>query len=380
MADMRIFSLLILTTQIFITALHVIVYKYTLLWFPELYPYKLWLLSSLVVMSFAFTVAMPLSMKLHKYQRLIDMYVHASSLWLGSIAIFFLVIAVSAGITLILDALHVDYSYHLVGEYTFGVALLLNILSLWNTYHLHKRTYKVADPRVPKNWHESKIVMIADVHIGRIRTEKWVQKVVAAINLESPDIVLIVGDLYDGPEVATVQYQDLLAQIHATRGVFFVNGNHEKYGDLSSFKDSVRGAGITILEDASSVIDGLEFVGIDYRTEELYDMVPGTQGIYEVISKIRTSPYPKIYLKHIPMNLNQIATDQNAILSVHGHTHRGQMFPFNFVTSIMYKGYDYGHKKYMNTHIITTSGAGSWGPPQRLYSQTEYVVITLHRE
>jgi predicted MPP superfamily phosphohydrolase len=372
------FSLFVCIAQISILCLHLIIHTYIFLWFPELLPYKTAALYLFVVMSFAFTVAMPLSMKIRPYQKLIDTYVEVSSVWLGVMAISFLGVSLSAGVTLLLDMFSIEYSYRVVGISTVATIILANLLGLWNTYHLHRRAYTITDTRLPNMWEGGKIVMIADVHIGRIRRESWVKKVVTAVNRENPDAVLIVGDLYDGPEVETIIYQELLSQINAKRGVFFVNGNHEKYGDLASFKESIQWAGISILEDSSVVLDGLEFVGIDYRTEELYDVPPGRQGIHQVVSRIKESNNPKVYLKHVPMNLGQIACDPNAILSVHGHTHRGQMFPFNFVTSIMYKGYDYGLKKYNDTNIITTSGAGSWGPPQRLYSQSEYVVISLH--
>lgn len=371
------FSLFVCITQIAILCLHLIIHTYIFLWFPELESYKSVSLYFFIIMSFAFTLAMLLSMRLRPFQKLIDIYVEVSSIWLGAMAISFVGVSLSAALTLALDILSIDYSYTMVGVGTLLSVTLANLLGIWNTYHLHRKSYTISDSRVPDLWNNSKIVMFADVHIGRIRKESWVKKVVAAVNHENPDVVLIVGDLYDGPEVNTVIYQDLLAQIKASRGVFFVNGNHEKYGDLASFKESIRNAHITILEDSSSVVDGLEFVGLDYRTEELYDVPPGKQGLYQVISQIKESNYPKIYLKHVPMNLGQIAADPNAILSVHGHTHRGQMFPFNFVTSIMYKGYDYGLNMWNKTHVITTSGAGSWGPPQRLYSQSEYVVITL---
>lgn len=97
---------------------------------------------------------------------------------------------------------------------------------------------------------------------------------------------------------------------------------------------------------------------------------------------------PIILLKHVPLLLDS-ALEHGVYLQVSGHTHRGQIWPFSIITNRMYKGFDYGLKTYKSTNlhsdlittssmqVLTTSGAGSWGPPQRIGTFSEIVEITF---
>jgi len=83
---------------------------------------------------------------------------------------------------------------------------------------------------------------------------------------------------------------------------------------------------------------------------------------------------PSILLKHAPLQL-QIAMEEGITLQLSGHTHHGQVFLFRFITSWVYHGYDYGLRKFGDLFIYTSSGAGTWGPPMRLDTKPEIVVI-----
>jgi hypothetical protein len=83
---------------------------------------------------------------------------------------------------------------------------------------------------------------------------------------------------------------------------------------------------------------------------------------------------PSILLKHAPLHL-QVAQGEGISLLLSGHTHQGQVFLFRFITSQVYQGYDYGLKWFGNLLVYTSSGAGTWGPPMRLDTTPEIVVI-----
>ena len=83
---------------------------------------------------------------------------------------------------------------------------------------------------------------------------------------------------------------------------------------------------------------------------------------------------PSVLLKHSPLQL-QVAEEAGITLQLSGHTHHGQVFLFRFITSRVYHGYDFGLKRFGNLIVYTSSGAGTWGPPMRLDTKPEIVVI-----
>jgi hypothetical protein len=94
-----------------------------------------------------------------------------------------------------------------------------------------------------------------------------------------------------------------------------------------------------------------------------------------ILNGIKINPtLPAILLKHSPTNLD-IAHKKGITLQLSGHTHKGQIFPINFITALVYHGYDYGFKKFKDLQIYTSSGAGTWGPPMRVGNIPEIVVI-----
>jgi len=88
---------------------------------------------------------------------------------------------------------------------------------------------------------------------------------------------------------------------------------------------------------------------------------------------------PSILLKHAPVDL-QIASEAGISAQISGHTHQGQVFLFRFITSGIYKGYDYGLKRFDNLLVYTSSGIGTWGPPMRIDTDPEIVVIRFSKK
>ncbi|MGH9679487.1 MAG: metallophosphoesterase, partial [Candidatus Acidiferrales bacterium] len=62
-------------------------------------------------------------------------------------------------------------------------------------------------------------------------------------------------------------------------------------------------------------------------------------------------------------------------LQLSGHTHRGQFFPFTLVVSRVYGQYAYGLNRFKDLLVYTSCGAGTWGPPMRLGTTPEIVLI-----
>jgi predicted MPP superfamily phosphohydrolase len=116
-------------------------------------------------------------------------------------------------------------------------------------------------------------------------------------------------------------------------------------------------------------LDGLQIIGVDYRDARRES---DFKKILEKMNIDRTKP--SILLKHVPTHLH-VSKEQGISLQLSGHTHRGQVFLFRFITSLVYQGYDYGLKRFGGLQVYTSSGAGTWGPPMRLDTKPEIVVI-----
>src|SRR3989339_711047 len=182
-------------------------------------------------------------------------------------------------------------------------------------------------------------------------------------------------------------------QIKSKKGTYYVTGNHETYLGLEEVFAILAKTNINVLNDRVVNVDGLQIIGISY---------PGNGGkdAQNIIKNDENFSLekPSILLYHSPTNLFSfetssgdwhrniywtpdvsfsVARNLGADLQLSGHTHRGQIFPFNFITHYIYGGYDYGLHQIEDFAIYITSGTGVWGPPVRTGGDSEIVVITL---
>ncbi len=217
------------------------------------------------------------------------------------------------------------------------------------------------------------IVMASDIHLSSYINRKNLERYVAFINNQNPDLVLLAGDIADMNLAPLVNEKmaEVLAQIKATHGVYAITGNHEFYGGhKEEIYKYLESAGIHFLKDSSALAadSTLYIIGRDDKTNHhravLADLVKGLDA-----------DVPKILLDHQPFNLAD--AEQNGIdLQLSGHTHNGQFWPGNHIVSWMFE-LPYGYKKKGNTHYYVSSGLGLWGPKYRIGTVSEIVVVHL---
>lgn len=301
-----------------------------------------------------------------------SLYFYAA-MWLGTVHFLFLAAVLLSLFSLIVNSLGGSVSPWIALIF-FMVALGLNGFALYNGFQIHAKHLVVALPDLPDQWAGKKVAFFADSHFGNIHRERTAQDIVKLIQAEDPALVLMGGDYFDGPpidaELVTVPFKSFTSRIPS----YFVSGNHEEYGDTIGFLRSLQSAGFQVINDKRVEVDGLQIVGLDFvttRTPEATEMV--------MMHLMVNHDLPTIALKHIPRNIGQLV-DGGADLTLHGHTHEGQMWPFSWVTWFVYKGYDFGLKPYGDALVYTTSGAGSWGPPQRFGTAQEVVFFTLEKK
>lgn len=332
----------------------------------------------------------------HWYKgRILRWYYAAAAYWFGLINFLF---GGAVAFFFVTDMLY-SFNYYVppapLAAIFFGLFFLLHLYGTWKSGQAGITRIDVALTGLPAAWRGKKIVFVSDLHLGNVRRDGFVAKVVRKIKEQAPEAVFIGGDLYDGVACDPAKLIEPLRELRPPRGVYFVTGNHEYFlPDLPSALAAIRGAGIRILEDEKVDLGGLSVVGVnDYshlakggRREEHFKKVlrgraKALQHEERKLEKTLNGTaiqngHPAILLKHEPTYLDA-ARDAGVALGLFGHTHHGQIFPLNYLTQKIYRGFDYGLHRAGNMQAYTSSGVGTWGPPLRLGTKSEIVLITL---
>ena len=220
------------------------------------------------------------------------------------------------------------------------------------------------------------IVMASDIHLGTIIARRKANRLVETINSLNPDIILFAGDVVD-EDLAPVIKNNLganLLQLKARLGVYAITGNHEYIGGAEPAIKYLTEHGVTMVRDTAIFIDNRFWLaGRDDRDKSRFSGKPRKE-LAEVLAPVDHS-CPLILMDHQPFNLGK-SVEQGVDLQLSGHTHHGQLWPFNYITSAIYE-LSSGYKKIGGTHFYVSNGYGTWGPPVRLGNRPEIVQIKL---
>lgn len=247
--------------------------------------------------------------------------------------------------------------------------ILLSIIGLISLFALIKGailTTKKIDIPIKGLKKDLTAVHLSDVHIGSIRGENFLKKIVGITNKAKPDIVFITGDLFDGTAPLTKDMLKPLDEINAP--VFFSVGNHEQYEGLDEVFGILGQTKINILNNKIKECKGLQIIGIDFSESK--------KSLESNLKKIKyDKAKPTVLLLHGPDSFEYAA--KNGIdLMLSGHTHGGQIYPFNLLVRLRYDKVK-GLFKHNNSHLFVSTGTGTWGPPMRLGTSSEIVIIKL---
>ena len=234
----------------------------------------------------------------------------------------------------------------------------------------------VALERLPPALSGLTIAQISDLHVGPLLRDSEVRRVVEQTNALKPDLIAITGDLVDGsvPELSAATAH--LAALRARFGVVFVTGNHEYYSGVGPWLAELRRLGVRVLEnerlrigDAGASID---LAGVD-DWREASGGPGGYAGALGSALAGRDPDRSLVLLQHQPRGMEE-AVRAGVELQLSGHTHGGQIFPFNFLVSAAYPyvaGLYHHHEPTRSGQIFVSRGTGFWGPPMRLGSPPE---------
>jgi uncharacterized protein len=350
----------------------------------------------------------------YSFRPLVRIWYTLAAVWLG-FASYFLWAAVICWIVYALWLIfHVGWPPQLIADSLFGVAALAGVYGLINANILRVTRISVALPGLPAQWRGRTALLMSDLHLGHIRNKRFLRRVIEKTRALQPNIVFIAGDLYDGTAgdfeklaepwaeflssaQASVPEGELVAQVgaggaaalpnrgrviaetgsfnqnseQAFFGVYYISGNHEEFYSHAEYLAPLTRAGVRLLDNEKVELQGLQLVGVHYRDAIQPE---GYRAILRRAALDRRSA--SILLLHAPVKL-AIAEEEGISLQLSGHTHGGQFFPYTWIAGRVWGRFIHGLQRLGNLQLYTSYGAGTWGPPLRVGTRSEIVLISF---
>ncbi len=292
-----------------------------------------------------------------------------AALWLGLVSFFFLAACLCWAVYLAPLLFGMRLERRPLAFAFFGLAILVAVYSIFRAARTRVKRVAIKLPNLPAAWRGRTAALVSDLHLGHIRNRRFLRHIVRMLTRLRPDILFIPGDLFDGTEIDPNRLAEAWAGFSAPFGAYFVTGNHEQFSSPSKYLEVVTRAGIRVLENEKIVLDGLQIVGVHYRDST------NVERFRSILKAAALDPgVASILLIHTPDRL-PIAAEEGISLQLSGHTHGGQFFPFTMIVSRIYGRYAYGLNRLGNLWVYTSCGAGTWGPPMRLRTTPEIVLI-----
>jgi hypothetical protein len=231
-------------------------------------------------------------------------------------------------------------------------------------------------PKLPDAWKGCRIVQLSDLHLGAVQGAEWLSKVVAKVNAEKPDFVVVTGDFVDGSTDKLLKELSPLKDIRAPQGVFGIPGNHEYYSGYEAWMKALKKMGITMLENESAVLkkNGEPLVLGGTTDFGAYKFGLTNPDLKKTFAGTPVSP--RILLTHQPKTTSKSTTPFDLQLS--GHTHGGHLFFLQPVVGYFNDWLVSGLYQRGSRQIYVNNGTGLWnGFSQRFFVPSEISVITL---
>jgi uncharacterized protein len=254
-------------------------------------------------------------------------------------------------------------------------------MAAWGLYAASRpvavKRVDVAVTDLPAAFAGFRIVQLTDIHVGPTIGRDFIDQLVARTNALQPDMVAITGDLVDGSVATLGPFLEPLQGLVARHGVYFVTGNHEYFSGADEWIAHLRGLGITVLRNERVTLEqdgaAIDLAGIDDPTGRSF--APGHGPDLARALAGRDTTRPVILLAHQPKAAIE-AADHGVALQLSGHTHGGQIFPFNYLVKLQ-QPFVAGLHRLRDTAIYVSPGTGYWGPPMRVGIPAEITDITL---
>jgi predicted MPP superfamily phosphohydrolase len=296
-------------------------------------------------------------------------------LWMAFIFLFFFLIVTGDILRYLSGFFYQGAGSALLNNFAFGLAVLLSfvlvVYGFFDAQKIRVKQLEVPTEQILPNNGKIRIVQISDVHIGIIIREKRLQILLDAVRRYNPDILVSTGDLLDGELDHVMVLAEQFVSIKPKFGKYAIMGNHEYYVGINHALRFTKNAGFDILRDETRQVAGINIFGMDDITGRKLGAVPDNSGFEKLLTGHHDGFV--LLLKHQPV----VDEKENFNLQLSGHTHGGQIFPFRLVTRLFFpKNYGY-YSLDKNKALYVSRGAGTWGPPVRIFAPPEITVIDL---
>lgn len=287
---------------------------------------------------------------------------NAGSVWMVFLLYMVLALLLFDIIRLFIPSLH--------GTFWYSLAIVTAVLVYGNINYRNPKVERL-EMAVDKGFAAGRlrIVAVSDVHLGHGTGVKALHKYVDLINSQSPDVVVIAGDLIDNSITPLLKhpFDKELARLSAP--VYMVPGNHEYISGIDRCEEYLAKTNVVMLRDSIVTLpEGVQIIGRD-------DMSNPDRLALEKLLAYADPAMPSIVLDHQPYGLSH-ADSLGVDIQISGHTHAGQIWPLNLLIDRMYEQ-GYGYRKWNNAHIWVSSGLSLWGPPFRIGTSSDLAVIDV---
>lgn len=314
-----------------------------------------------------------------------DVLVWTGSIWLAAMLYFFLSVLLIDIIRLINLAIpiypdyiksnYVHFKYLLFIGITSAVSLVV-LAGFINARNPVVNQVNIHIGKEANGLKQLNAVVISDIHLGTLIGKKRLNHILEMVGELNPDIILLAGDVLD-EDLEPVLRQNIgetLKQLSAPMGVYAVMGNHEYIGGAEAAYSYLSSHGLTVIRDSVvKVNNSFYLLGREDRDKERFT---GRQRIsLEQLVDKADEGLPMILMDHQPYYPER-AAELGIDLQLSGHTHHGQLWPLNYITSAIFT-VSRGYKKLEDTHVYVSNGIGTWGPPVRTGSRPEIVQLRI---
>lgn len=256
-----------------------------------------------------------------------------------------------------------------------SITMLFVIGGHINTYFPVIKNVNIQVDKKAGNLKELNIALVSDLHLGSILGDAFLERIASKIDGLNPDIILLAGDVVD-EDVGSILKNNIggtLKKFKAPYGTYAITGNHEYFSGADASSKYLSDHGVVMLRDTTVKINN-SFYLAGREDRQRNAMGKQRKEITDLLEDVDKS-LPLILMDHQPFKLEE-AANNGVDLQVSGHTHNGQLWPFNYITNMVYE-IAWGYKKKGNTHIYVSCGVGTWGPPVRTGSRPEIVNIKI---
>jgi predicted MPP superfamily phosphohydrolase len=303
--------------------------------------------------------------------RWVTMLYRLAAVWLGLLNFFFVAACLCWLARLTLALLGLTTNNPLLGAMFYSLAVVASLYGLVNARLIRVRRVPIQLGGLPASWRGRAALVVSDLHLGHVNGSGFSRRIVELAARLNPQIIFFPGDLFDGAKADATALAEPFRALAPPFGSYFSTGNHDEFGNAARYGEVLTRVGIRVLTNEKVIVDGLQIVGVPNgdsgypirlrATLESLELNPGTASIL---------------LNHVPNRL-PIIEQAGISLQLSGHTHGGQIFPFTWLTRRAFGKFTYGLQRFGALQVYTSSGAGTWGPPMRVGTSPEVVLLTF---